>query len=122
MDYWTQAATKTAPKPERGTLGGMRPGDVCWAVPWALSADGDRLWLDAEYLAGSAPGGTGMVRVERRPDGYHTWSEPGSETYVSEAIRAGKSSGRQYLPVTWHCGYPGVTVRVIQLEPKWTRS
>jgi hypothetical protein len=62
-----------------------------------------------------------MVRAELRPDGYHAWSEPGSEDYVSEAIRPAKSSGREYLPVTWHSGYPGVTVRVINLEPKRTR-
>lgn len=78
----------------------MAVGESGWAVPWAMWVDGARqCWLHPKYTVTERPGGTGVMLVELRADGYHVWppagyrwspqSEPG---YVSP-------HDTQYIPV-----------------------
>jgi hypothetical protein len=48
------------------TIGSMEPGQVSFAVPWALIVDPEmNLWAQSGFGVEPAPGGTTTMRVER---------------------------------------------------------
>lgn len=52
------------------TIGSMVPGQVAYAVPWALIVDPEmNLWAQSGFAVVDSPDGTVTMQVERTPTG-----------------------------------------------------
>ena len=85
---------------QEATVDSMMTGQVAYMVPWGMWVDNERAcWLHPKYTIYAQPGGTVVMRVELRQDGYHVW--PTSDHKYSPTQEPGYASpsDTQYIPV-----------------------